>query len=410
MGSTVSFYETDVVLAKWTCPPFDLDVGVSCDVIWTWTVTDSVVLGNHTIYAQVNDAPSEDWSDITVTVMGLANVTLTRLVASSAAVFEGNNVTFTVRLFNNGTDHAENLTLTWSEGTTELATDTGFSVLKGETVERTFVTGWGSVDHDTNKTVTATIGTASLAVNVTVRDRAPLIEIASFTVPLGRIGDDVVFGAKVKNNGTGDANGIRVQFLDGTVLLNETVIFNLPVGSTMDVAVRAILAGTPDAAHTFFVRALDAEKNATATVGHRLAPAAISIAAFTASPARLENQPRDSYQSFELEVVIENSGEVAGSVHLTVSEGFKIIFNKTMMIDGGALHYIFSHFFGRHCSYSFVHPIYIFSSEDGIKSLLCCITSSPVWPRSCPLSFFSWHNSSSFSSQQFISLHLRASA
>ena len=325
VDGVMSFYDTDTTTAVFTSAPTNLSVGASTDVVYIWTVTDTVALGDHIFYVQLGTETIDTTLNATVTVIGVANVTISNLVASPTAAFEGENVTFTVTLFNNGTLTAVNQTITWYDGATQIGTTTNVTVTKGDTPTKTLVWALPSVDLDTNKTIKAMIGTAFMTVNVTDKNKAPKIEMTAFTVDTGRIGDNVTMTATVKNNGTGDAIGLIVDFYDGATKVGSAAAINLTVQSSKDVSISYKLAGAADANHTFFAKGLGAEKNVTKSVGHTLAPAAIQIVSFTVKPTKKEGQPKDSTQEYKVTITLKNTGEVMGIAILNLTEKGKLI-------------------------------------------------------------------------------------
>jgi PGF-CTERM protein len=209
------------------------------------------------------------------------------------------------------------------------------------TLPVTFVWMAPLVEKDTNKTVEATIGTASMSVNVTIRDEVPAIVISNFIANPAtfRIGDVVVFKATVMNNGSGDAIGMTVNFLDGTTVLATSDPFNLTVGSSTQKSLNVTISGTADVNHTFYVKesTMGTTMNMSVLVGHRLAPASIGIATFTVKPTKKDKQPTDSEQSYTLTVSLKNFGEVASTnCTLTMKEGKKVLQTAAININGGA--------------------------------------------------------------------------
>jgi hypothetical protein len=340
VGGTLSFYDTDTTTPKFTSDPTNLSVGAGTDIVYTWTVTDTVALGDHIFYVQLGDETIDMTINATVNVKGVANLTVSNLVASPTTAFEGDNVTFTATLFNNGTEDAVNQTIIWSDGTTQIGTTINVTVTKGQTMTKTFVWALPSVDQDTNKTIKAMIGTAFMTVNVTDRNKAPKIEVVSFSVGDGRIGDNVTFAATLKNNGTGDAVNMTAEFYDGTTKVGTSAPFNLTTGSTKDVSVSVKLAGDADKNHTFYVKSVPAgtEKNVTKMVGHTLSKANIYIVSFVVKPSKLEGKPKDSTQDYKVTITLKNSGELMGVCILNMTEGKKLItiIPVPVILDAGA--------------------------------------------------------------------------
>ncbi len=255
-----------------------------------------------------------------------AKVAVDSLLASAASALEGTNVTLTASLNNSGTANAVNLTVDFMDGTTVVHSETNISVDMGQTKDVSYIWTLPDVAADTTKNITAKVGDSSAWVNVTIVAKVPVIIITDFTVPDGRIGDVRTFSATVKNNGTGVASGLVVEFYDSTTKLGSSTPFDLTAGSSQVVPLNVTLAGTGDVNHIFFVKAMGAEKNVTKMVGHTLAPAKVTLTAFTVSPAKKDKQPADSTQSFTLTVTMKNTGEIKSSnCTLTVKEGTKSI-------------------------------------------------------------------------------------
>jgi hypothetical protein len=273
------------------------------------------------------------------------NITLTNpasklavdsLMASAASALEGTNVTFTALLNNSGTAPAVNQTVVFANGATMIGAVTNLTVEAGQTQNVQCVWTLPDVAADTVKNVTATAGSSSAWVNMTIIAKVPVILITDFTVPDGmRLGDVKTFSATVKNNGTGDATGLVVDFYDNATKLASSAPINLTVGSSQVVSVNVTMAGTADQSHIFFVKAMGAEKNVTRTVTHKLAPASVGITAFSVKPTKKDKQPQDSTQSYTLTITLKNSGEVkSANCTLTIKEGTKSIGTETIALDG----------------------------------------------------------------------------
>ncbi|MGQ9583090.1 MAG: CARDB domain-containing protein [Thermoplasmatota archaeon] len=307
------------------------------DVAWNWTVTDATPLGNHSIYVGVgsqSDWPY--WAAVNVTVLGEAHLVIENMTLSPEADFEGNDVLVTVTVMNDGTDTAVNASVTLTVDGETIAED-NVTILRGATEQVLLTWTLPEVDEDRVVTIVATAGASEMSANVTIRNRAPLINITAFVLPQElRIGDMVEFRTTIKNEGSGDAVELLVEFYDNTTKLNSTTV-NLTAGSTKDVVMLVNITGTGDVNHTFYVRALGAEANATKMVGHKLAAANIVISSFTVKPKTKEGQPKDSTQSYTLTITLKNTGEQTGSVVLNLTEGKKLLtpVPLTISIDGG---------------------------------------------------------------------------
>jgi len=340
----VKFYETDATTPKETVTVTDaLDPAATMDVTWNWTITDAVTLGDHTIYVGVGPESNDPyWVPVVVPVKGLANVTISSFTATPTAPFEGDTVTLSVKLFNNGTADAINLTVDFYDGTTLLNSTTNLTAPKGvETTVPSITTIIGNLTADTNKTYKAKVGAIEMTVVVTARDRVPKIEVTSFTVGDGRIGDNATFAATVKNNGTGDAVNITVDFYDGATKVGSSAPFNLTQGSSKDTTATIKLSGTADANHTFYAKVATVgvtEKNVTKMVNHTLTAASIYIVSMTVKPTKLEGKAKDSTQDYKITIVVKNSGESRGQVNLSMVEGKKLIsvIPVVIQLDGGA--------------------------------------------------------------------------
>jgi hypothetical protein len=307
------------------------------DVSYTWTVTDAITLGNHTLGIGVDSQAVPDyWAEENITVVGVANVSITSLTVSAASEFEGVNVTFTAKLFNNGTLDSDLLMVEFFDGTTMIGNKTNVTVAKGLTVDVTFQWLLPQVELDTNKTIKAKVAGMESPVNLTIKNKVPKIEVLTFTVGDGRIGDNATFAATVKNNGTGDAVNITVDFYDGATKVGSSAAFNLSVGSTKDVTATIKLAGTPDANHTFYAKIVSVgatEKNATKMVSHTLTAASLYIVSMTVKPTKLEGKAKDSTQTYKITIVVKNSGETRGQVNLSMMEGKKLITSTPVVIQ-----------------------------------------------------------------------------
>jgi len=268
-------------------------------------------------------------------MMAPENVTLTnpvaklavdRLLASAASALEGTNVTLTARLNNSGTANAVNQTVEFLDGTTMVHSETNVSVDMGQVKDVSYIWVLPDVSADTTKTITAKLGASMASVNVTIIAKVARLNITDFTVPDAKLGDKKNLTATVKNEGTGDATGVVVDFYDGATKLVSSAPFNLSSGSSIQVSLQVTMAGTADVNHTFFVKATGTEKNLTKMIVHQPTPASVGITSFTVAPAKKDKQPQDSTQSFTLTVVLKNSGDLKSTnCTLTIKEGTKAI-------------------------------------------------------------------------------------
>jgi hypothetical protein len=333
MGDPIATMDISPAMANDTTMDFEVqDFDLS-------TLATPPSFGTHTIQVVAWDGvlSDENWSAEFLVEEPLANVVVESVAVSAASGLEGTNVTFTAQLNNTGTADAVNQTVEFLDGTTSLGTVTNQSVAVGQAKAVTFVYTLADVTADTTKTITAKVGASSAWVNVTIVAKVARINITAFSVPDGmRIGDLKNLTASVKNDGTGDATGVVVEFYDGTTKVAASEAFNLTVGSSKDISLAVTLAGAADANHTFFVKAAGAEKNTTKLIGHKLAPASVGVTAFTVKPAKKDKQPQDSTQSFTLSISLKNSGEFkSANCTLTIKEGTKALFTESLALDPG---------------------------------------------------------------------------
>ena len=333
MGDPIATMDISPAMANDTTRDFEVqDFDLS-------TLATPPSFGTHTIQVVARDGvlSDENWSAEFLVEEPLANVVVESVAVSAASGLEGTNVTFTAMLNNTGTADAVNQTVEFLDGTTSLGTVTNQSVAVGQAKAVTFVYTLDDVTADTTKTITAKVGASSAWVNVTIVAKVARINITAFTVPDGmRIGDLKNLTASVKNEGTGDATDVVVEFYDGTTKLAGSEKFNLTVGSSKDISLAVTLAGAADANHTFFVKAAGAEKNTTKLIGHKLAPASVGITAFSVKPAKKDKLPQDSTQSFTLSISLKNSGELkSANCTLTIKEGTKALFTESLALDPG---------------------------------------------------------------------------
>ncbi len=334
----VHFYVDDTMTPADTVPINEtLAPAATLEVPWNWMVTDATPLGNHSIYVGVgsqSDWPY--WAVVNVTVLGEAHLVIENVTVSPEVELEGSDVLVTVKVRNDGTDNAMDAPVALSvDG--EVVAEDNVTIVKGASEEVLLTWTLPEVDEDKDVAIVAKAGASEMSANVTIRNRAPLINITAFVLPEElRIGDEAVFKATIKNEGTGDAVNLLVEFYDGATNLNSTTV-NLTAGSTRDVVVLVNITGAGDVNHTFYVRALGAETNVTMMVGHKLAPANIIISSLTVKPKKKEGQPKDSTQSYTLTIVLKNTGEMTGTVALNVTEGKKLLTPVPLFfqIEGG---------------------------------------------------------------------------
>ncbi|MEM4729081.1 MAG: CARDB domain-containing protein [Thermoplasmata archaeon] len=334
----VSFYVDDTLAPAATVTITEaVEPEGTKSVEWNWLVTDATPLGNHTIYVGVGSQTDWPyWASVNITVRGEAHLFIQNLTVFPEAEFEGSTVTITATVANDGTADAVDVPVTLIVGTETVETK-NVTVLKGATENVVFTWALPEVEADTELNVKVAVAGFERSANLTVKNRTPVINITDFVVPAElRIGDEVEFRATIKNEGSGDAIELLVEFFDGTTKLTNTTI-NLTAGSTKDVVVIVNITGIGDVNHTFYVKALGAEKNVTVLVGHKLAPANIIITGFTVKPKKKEGQPKDSTQSYTLTITLKNTGELPGTVVLNVTEGKKLLtpIPITLHIEGG---------------------------------------------------------------------------
>jgi len=249
------------------------------------------------------------------------------LMVSAASALEGINVTLTASINNSGTANAVDQTVEFLDGTTVLHSETNVSIDMGQVKDVSYIWLLPDVTADTTKTITAKLGDSSAWVNVTIIAKVAKINITAFTVPSGmKIGDTVAFSATIKNEGTGDATGLVVEFYDNATKLANSTAITLTAGSSTVVSLNVTLTGTADVDHKFFVKAMGAEMNQTKLVAHKPVPASVKITSFTVKPTKRDKQPQDSTQSYTLTVVMQNTGEIKSTnCTLTIKEGSKVI-------------------------------------------------------------------------------------
>jgi hypothetical protein len=283
-----------------------------------------------------------------------ANLTITNLAVDKATAHVGDAVTFTVTVLNDGTADAEKITIDFSELVIIVYMSIGelenVTVPKGQTVNVTWTYTLPDITANTEtKTIRAGYGegfilTTYKMVNVTVNKKLPKLEITSFSMPAGkRVWDAAEANITVKNNGTANATGVTVKIREGSwEYTNVTDPFNLSVGENKTVKLGIFLddeAGV-DNNHTYtavaIVGGIESKRDSTVFVAHQIY-AAIGIQSFKITPAKKDNQPKDSSQSFSAVVTLKNQGEKAGSVQLMLMEGTgasaKLLSNQTVSVE-----------------------------------------------------------------------------
>ncbi|MBM4247999.1 MAG: hypothetical protein FJ149_00895 [Euryarchaeota archaeon] len=309
--------------------------------------------GEHTVWAKILEMdPVMAGTNISLT-SPMANITITGLAVSPASGYEGETVTFTVTLMNDGTAAADNITIDFSEFVILVYMPVGelpnVTVPEGETVNATWdyvlpeITGGSET-----KTIRAGYGeglflSTYMTVNVTVKKRMPVLEVTSFSMPADkRVNDFVEVSISVKNNGTANATGVVVKLRQGGwEYTNVTEPFNLSIGESKTVTLGIslndeVIDGNQTYTAVAIVGGVESKKDSTVFVARQIY-AAIGIQSFKISPAKKDNQPKDSSQSFTATVTLKNIGEKAGSVQLMLMEGTgasaKLLANQTVSVD-----------------------------------------------------------------------------
>lgn len=332
-----------------------LDAGSFKEYTWQW---EPSAVGDYKItVTAVNGTDDANQTAVTVFYKVLAppkaNLTITGLTANPATAYEGDDVTFMVTLVNDGTADATDISIDFSELVLIVYMSVGelpnVTVPMGQTVNVNWTYKLPGIDSATEtKTIRAGYGTGFVLdtykmVNVTVNKKMPKLEITGFTMPAGkRVYDNIEVNITVKNNGTANATGVVVKLREGSwEYTNATDPFNLTVGESRTVKVGiTIMDEGSDVNRTFtavaIVGGVESKKESTIFVAHQIY-ASIGIQKFTISPAKKDNQPKDSSQSFTATVTLKNLGEKTGSVQLILGEGTgtnaKILANQTVSVD-----------------------------------------------------------------------------
>jgi hypothetical protein len=173
----------------------------------------------------------------------------------------------------------------------------------------------------------ASPGQSEKSVGVTIKKRFPSFELGGFEVPSGlRSGDNASFNVTVKNTGTANATSVTVTVYAQGILfplsVGSSTPFSLAVGEQKRIEVRGKV--NADGKVNFSAKAASGSRSSTiykeATVGP--APEAkVSIVKFEMSPKKKDGQPKDSFQTFTALLTLRNSGELPGTVSVTIMEG-----------------------------------------------------------------------------------------
>ena len=308
------------------------------DVVFVYNITDAITLGNHTLAAGVDSQAEPNYRlQENLTVAGVANVSMTSLTASVASEFENTTVTFTAKLFNNGTVDSDLLTVEFYDGTTMIGSKPNVTVAKGQTVDVTFQWTLPLVDLDTSKTIKAKVAGVEGSVALTIKNKVPIIEFSPMVLPAGmRQYDNVVFNITLKNNGSANAVGVVVKITEAGATYCTTAPFNLSVGESKTIQASLEILDPGDANQTFIATATvggaSFTTNATVKVLHYIF-GKIGITAFKVSPSKKDNQAKDSTQTFKATLTLKNIGEKAGTVSVTILDGLKILVNTNVSVD-----------------------------------------------------------------------------
>ena len=311
--------------------------------------------GKYSVKASMTDLqPSEATSAENITLTNpVANLTITGLTVNPASGYVGDNVTFTATLKNDGTADATNIAIDFAEYVILIYMSIGelpnVTVAKGTTINVTWAYTLPTItDASETKSIRASYGaglfvTTFKTINVTINKKMPKLEITAFSMPTGkRVYDAVSISITVKNNGTAGATGIVVKIREGSwEYTNATDPFNLSIGESKTVTLGITLMDEgSDVNRTFTavasVGGVSSTKDSKVFIAHQIY-AAIGIQSFKISPAKKDNQPKDSTQSFSATVTLKNTGEKAGSVQLMLFEGAglsaKLLSNQTVSVD-----------------------------------------------------------------------------
>lgn len=261
---------------------------------------------------------------------GFAGMAIADLNVSPAAQYEGREVVLSARIVNHDNADRTGRTVEFlledpAGGPSErIGSVTDITVLACASVQIGLSWTVPAIPSDSEtRTVWAVLDQSIQGSSVvTILKSRCELDIELLEVPDGiRVGDTVTLSALVTNAGALPAEGIVVDFYDGNTSLASIGPFDLPSGASNDVHVSVRIPGAGDAVHDFSARARDASIAVSRTVGHKLAPANITIAIFRVDTEDLEARSGSSVQELLLVLVLQNTGELPGTAGVDIVDG-----------------------------------------------------------------------------------------
>jgi hypothetical protein len=312
--------------------------------------------GKYSVKASMKDLQSsEATSAENITLNNpMTDVKVESLAVTPTSGIEGTMVNFTVSLSNSGTINATNVIIMFQKTMgmfqpVMLGNLSGLTVLKGATgVNFTWAYTLPNITPaQETQTIRAGYFDGQVLANykstdVTIVKKTPEITFVSFVIPAGiRQYDAVVMNVTIKNTGSADAVNMTMKLKEAGMTFCTTVPFNLAVGAQKTVPMEITIMSEGGVNQSFIATASaggkDFSNTTTVFVGIQIYPA-IGISALKITPAKKENQPKDSSQSYSAAVTLKNSGQKAGKVQLTLVDSVskKIVANQSFSVGANA--------------------------------------------------------------------------
>jgi|GEM_PF-2714741 len=228
------------------------------DGTWFWRVRTRDSEGAWGPYSQT-------WAVIIDTIHGVANLYIVNMTVDKDSVMAGQHVTIKATIQNNGTVDANNIKVMLYDGLILVGTKV-VTFPKIAAVGVTF--DWDTTDAANGTHVLKVVVAQSNKEKTVLVDRgAANLSVVNMSVDKGsvRVGGHVTINATIRNNGTLDANNIKVMLYDDYLLVG-TQVLSFPKNSDLNVTFDWDTTGAANGTHVLKVVVGSSEKQKTVFV------------------------------------------------------------------------------------------------------------------------------------------------
>jgi subtilase family serine protease len=178
-----------------------------------WVTNKYTIIGNHIISARVGTSEKS----VSIIVLGLPNVYVNEMTVDKTNVTQGETISITGAIANNGTADAHNVTVIFYDGTNSLTSRLmDIPVSKINTTNYLWQTTYATSIGIHNLKVVVGISWKNVTVLVNGK---PNVYLKQMTIDRLNIstGESVNITTMIDNNGTADALNVRIDFFDNNI-------------------------------------------------------------------------------------------------------------------------------------------------------------------------------------------------